>query len=210
MAKPGRKPRVSVEEIFAVFRQSNDPIPTTREITEQVNIGRRTLHDRLVNLEEAGTIESKDVESRAKAWWLPETHYGGSPGKKDVSAFVGAVDRMGFEMTVEDIHDTREDAAVSLHNEIRGREILSTVALYELHKGRGFDPGGLEGVDVIGFSPEDAEAAGNIWRSLKSDGKPIGERDTIIGSIALNRNLTVVTDNTRHYERIDGPSVRGP
>ena len=57
-----------------------------------------------------GTIESKDVGARAKALWLPEDPYGGSPGKKDVSSLVGAADRMGFDMTVEDLHRIREEA----------------------------------------------------------------------------------------------------
>ena len=111
MAKPGRKPRISDDEILAVFRRSTDPILTPREITDRVNIGRQTLHDRLVNPEDMGTIESKDVGARAKAWWLPENPYGGSPGKKDVSSVVGAADRMGFDMTVEDLNRIREEAA---------------------------------------------------------------------------------------------------
>lgn len=101
-----------------------------------------------------------------------------------------------------------KDDAVTLHSDIRGREVISTVALYELHKGSNFDPGEFEEMYVVGFCPEDAEAAGEIWRSLKSNGKPIGGMDTVIGGIALHRNLTVVTDNTKRFERIDGLSVR--
>ena len=42
---------------------------------------------------------------------------------------------------------------------------------------------------------------------LKSIGKTIGDLDLFIGSTAIVNNLTMVTRNTREFERIEGISL---
>ena len=62
----------------------------------------------------------------------------------------------------------------------------------------------LSGLQVLPWS----EAA--IWhyarqrRMLKEAGTPIGEMDLLIASQALGDDLTLVTNNTREFERIEG------
>ena len=48
--------------------------------------------------------------------------------------------------------------------------------------------------------------AGDILALLKQHGIPIGLADALIGSIALSKNMTMVTANVRHFERI--PKLR--
>ena len=45
---------------------------------------------------------------------------------------------------------------------------------------------------------------GQIRNNLKVAGLPIGELDMLIGAHALHAGLTVVTNNIREFERIDG------
>jgi len=47
--------------------------------------------------------------------------------------------------------------------------------------------------------------ASKIYVNLKSKGKPIGnDVDILIGAQALEQNMTVVTDNIKHFKRING------
>lgn len=46
-----------------------------------------------------------------------------------------------------------------------------------------------------------------IYADLKKKGQPIGHTDCLIAGIALVNNLQVVTNNTEHFERIEGLEV---
>jgi tRNA(fMet)-specific endonuclease VapC len=61
---------------------------------------------------------------------------------------------------------------------------------------------GLRSSEVLSFSQESAEIAGRIYGDLESVGQPIGRADVMIAAISLHHNLTLVTGNTRHYQRI--------
>ena len=54
------------------------------------------------------------------------------------------------------------------------------------------------------FEDEAALFAGQIRAKLASAGTPIGSYDLQIAAIALANNLTLVTHNTREFERVDG------
>lgn len=71
MPGPGREPRVNDQEILEVFRASSDPFLTTKEISEQLDLGRRGTFDRLVRLSEEDQLKSKKVGESATIWWLP-------------------------------------------------------------------------------------------------------------------------------------------
>ena len=60
----------------------------------------------------------------------------------------------------------------------------------------------LSCVQILPVDHEAALFAGDILAYLKKRGTPIGFADVLIGSIALSKNLTMVTANTRHFERI--------
>ena len=62
-------------------------------------------------------------------------------------------------------------------------------------------------IEVLPFDHAAAETYGRIRADLERAGTPLAEPDLRIGAIALTRNLTVVTGNTRHFSRIRGLSV---
>ena len=49
-----------------------------------------------------------------------------------------------------------------------------------------------------------AWAYGKVRKSLEASGRRIGERDLLLASQALASNLTIVTNNTREFERVEG------
>jgi tRNA(fMet)-specific endonuclease VapC len=56
--------------------------------------------------------------------------------------------------------------------------------------------------------PWDAEAAdyyADIRHQLISEGQPIGELDMMIAAHSLSAGASLVTNNTRHYSRIQAP-----
>lgn len=52
-----------------------------------------------------------------------------------------------------------------------------------------------------------ADRYGDIKALLKRQGAPIGEIDTQLAAHALAENLILVTQNTRHFERVPGVRV---
>ncbi|GHT55838.1 twitching motility protein PilT [Endomicrobiia bacterium] len=56
--------------------------------------------------------------------------------------------------------------------------------------------------DIIDFDAQDAEFYGIIRTELESLGKVIGPYDMQIAAQALNRDYTLVTNNTKEFQRI--------
>lgn len=73
MAGPGREPTVSDNEIIQVFEQCSDPVLTTREVADQLEIGHRGAFDRLKKLTDSGEIQMKKVGKSGAVWWHPPT-----------------------------------------------------------------------------------------------------------------------------------------
>ena len=71
MGSPGRKPRVSDDDILDVFRQASDPVLTTAEVADRVDIGHRGTYDRLQKLADEGVLEMKKVGDSGAVWWYP-------------------------------------------------------------------------------------------------------------------------------------------
>lgn len=61
--------------------------------------------------------------------------------------------------------------------------------------------------EVIEFDREDARLAGELRAQLAAAGTPIGPYDVLIAGQALARALTLVTHNTREFERVSGLRV---
>lgn len=57
------------------------------------------------------------------------------------------------------------------------------------------------------FNDEAAIVYGQIRARLALAGTPIGTCDLLIAAIALSNNLTLVTHNTREFERVEGLQV---
>ena len=56
----------------------------------------------------------------------------------------------------------------------------------------------------IEFSAEAADRYGQLKHSLKIQGKPMGDMDTLIAAHAMVEKLILVTHNTRHFENVSG------
>jgi tRNA(fMet)-specific endonuclease VapC len=64
--------------------------------------------------------------------------------------------------------------------------------------------GFLEPFVVLPFDRNAADAYARTRLALEREGRPIGERDLLIASIALARGLVVVTHNTSEFGRVAG------
>lgn len=62
----------------------------------------------------------------------------------------------------------------------------------------------LIGVTVLDYNSAAAEEYGRIRAQLRRKGMPIGQMDMLIAAHAKADNLTLVTNNTREFARIDG------
>lgn len=58
--------------------------------------------------------------------------------------------------------------------------------------------------ETVPFDAGDARAAGTVRSQLEAAGRPIGPYDLLIAGQALARRLTLVTANTREFERVNG------
>jgi tRNA(fMet)-specific endonuclease VapC len=91
---------------------------------------------------------------------------------------------------------------------------LSVVALAELYEGVYYsrDPDKdeqglsdfLRGVLVFGIDEETAQIFGRERGRLRAAGRLIGDADLLIAATALQYNLTLLSNNRRHFERIEG------
>lgn len=70
--KPGPTPRISDEEILAVFQDTEDPVLSTAEVTERIPLKRRATYNRLRSLADGGRLKSKQIGGRNTVWWLAE------------------------------------------------------------------------------------------------------------------------------------------
>jgi tRNA(fMet)-specific endonuclease VapC len=90
---------------------------------------------------------------------------------------------------------------------------VSAITASELHFGvartgsarnaqalRGF----LAGLEVADFEAAAAEVAGQVRAWLASQGTPIGPYDSLIAAHAQALGVTLVTNNTREFERVPG------
>ena len=62
----------------------------------------------------------------------------------------------------------------------------------------------LNDLPTLPWGSAAADLFGQIKAQLQRQGKPIGELDTQIAAHALSEGLTLVTHNTRHFDRIAG------
>lgn len=65
----------------------------------------------------------------------------------------------------------------------------------------------LRNVPVLDMDQQDAITAGEIRASLALNGTPIGPYDLLLAGQAKARDLTMVTNNLREFERVPGLRV---
>ncbi|MEW5720502.1 MAG: PIN domain-containing protein, partial [Chloroflexota bacterium] len=91
------------------------------------------------------------------------------------------------------------------------RLMISAITVMEIVKG--FHQAGradaqkkfLESIkssNVLAFDLACAETAGKIYGDLDRTGQTVGRADPMIAAIAIQHNLTLVTGNVEHYQRI--------
>ena len=62
----------------------------------------------------------------------------------------------------------------------------------------------LAPLTVVDFSFDAAKHAAKIRNTLEKQGTPIGAYDIQIAAIALSLDMTLLTNNIREFERVDG------
>ena len=62
-------------------------------------------------------------------------------------------------------------------------------------------------VDVLSFDGTAAAEYGIINAALRKQGAPIGIMDTLIAAHAISEGLTVITNNTREFNRVSGLTI---
>ncbi len=60
---------------------------------------------------------------------------------------------------------------------------------------------------VLPFDDQAARRYGAVRASLERQGSPLGDADLRIACIALARDLTVITGNIRHFQRVPGLEI---
>ena len=91
---------------------------------------------------------------------------------------------------------------------------LAVIVLAELYEGIYYsrDPGQseqklndfLESVTLVGMDEETAKIFGRERGRLRAAGMMIGDMDLLIAATALQYDLTLLTNNRNHFERIEG------
>ena len=94
--------------------------------------------------------------------------------------------------------------------------LISSITVFELEYGAAKSRWGekthnnmllfLAPFTILPFTEEDAFAAGKVRGILEGKGQIIGSYDLLIASQGLVRNLTVITHNTREFNRV--PDLR--
>jgi tRNA(fMet)-specific endonuclease VapC len=61
-----------------------------------------------------------------------------------------------------------------------------------------------QSIEIIPVGLESTEIFGLLKAQLEFEGNRLDDFDLIIASCALSHNLTLVTNNIKHFQRIDG------
>ncbi|MCK5522378.1 MAG: type II toxin-antitoxin system VapC family toxin [Thiomargarita sp.] len=60
----------------------------------------------------------------------------------------------------------------------------------------------MQAPEVLPLDEKVMEIFGQLKAELRQKGQPIGDIDLLIAGVAISNNLTLVTNNTKHFERI--------
>ena len=93
---------------------------------------------------------------------------------------------------------------------------ISIVTYYEIIAGLKFKKAKRQRQDfedfindnnIINISEESAKISGDIYADLRHRGITIGTSDILIAGIAIENGLTLITNNEKHYESIQGLNI---
>ena len=110
------------------------------------------------------------------------------------------------------LNDTTSKTALRARRENPGDVAISVIVIHELYYGAFRNRRAAQNAAVIDalqfvvldFDKEDARQAGEVRALLASRGTPIGAYDVLIAGLAMERNLILVTHNTREFRRVPG------
>ncbi|PSF39528.1 PIN domain nuclease [Aphanothece hegewaldii CCALA 016] len=60
----------------------------------------------------------------------------------------------------------------------------------------------ISNITILSLTIETLKQYGQLKAQLRQIGKPVADFDLLIASVALTENCILVTNNTRHYDRI--------
>ena len=100
------------------------------------------------------------------------------------------------------IHDAIQISAVTLmelyYGAYKSQQVESNLAKVKKIE---------SGLDVIAVDCESVEIFGLLKSKLEMSGRPLDDFDLILAATALSHNLILVTNNERHFARIDGLKI---
>lgn len=103
--------------------------------------------------------------------------------------------------------------ALPLHEETLAVSVLVEMELMlgAVHGGKAKEAKRVEAflrqVRVFDFDSSAARKSAEVFAALWAKGKPIGDIDTQIAGHALCLGLPLLTDNTKHFRRVEGLEV---
>jgi tRNA(fMet)-specific endonuclease VapC len=115
-------------------------------------------------------------------------------------------------------HFNRVEPATRRLQELRREGLaLSIISLAELWEGVHYSADRmrsqtmleefLSGVVVLGIDEEICRRFGQLRGTLRREGKLVGDFDLLIAASALRHKLTLLTNNRRHFENIEGLQI---
>jgi tRNA(fMet)-specific endonuclease VapC len=90
---------------------------------------------------------------------------------------------------------------------------ISSLTVFEIRQGLLLNPkhelrimveAFLEEAPVLSFDSDAACQSAKVKHSLRRSGLSIGYVDELLAGQAISRNLTLVSNNKRHFERVEG------
>ncbi|MDL5363158.1 hypothetical protein [Halalkalicoccus sp. NIPERK01] len=97
----GRKPRVTDDEVLAVFRRTDDPVLSTVDVADELPIKRRATLTRLQRLADSGSLKRKEAGGRNTVWWLADDERLRGGSAEPLREVVGLVDKDGAQRVKE-------------------------------------------------------------------------------------------------------------
>lgn len=112
-----------------------------------------------------------------------------------IAVLRGSLDLRGRVSPEEELATTSVSVAELMHGAIRSRQKESNVARVEVL---------LSALVVLPFDEAAGRRFGVLKAELEARGEPLGDMDLQIASIAVENRLPLLTNNTRHFERVSG------
>lgn len=132
---PGRKPRVTDDEILDVIRESDKPVLPTSAIAEQLPIKHRGTLKRLNALRDAGRVESMDVGPRGQVWFVDDDEREHERDETDADSGREADESAALGSALHPSPPTDEPA---LSSRERAEAVVSAFAAGDIGEGEGW------------------------------------------------------------------------